>query len=108
MKLPADSIIAQSKIREYLLVPKSRNDKSKFLSSLGFTQNNWQELETAIRTIISENEVLSSEQTNYGIIFTVDGLLKGKGGNKSIITTIWITLHETKETRFVTLKPRRE
>jgi hypothetical protein len=37
-------IIEEQKITNYLLVWKAKNDKSKFLNDLGFTQESWQEL----------------------------------------------------------------
>ncbi len=44
--LPQDSIIAESKLTQYLLVPLPKDDKSKFLAQAGYTLDNWQQLET--------------------------------------------------------------
>ena len=49
-------IIDSAKITHYLLIPKEKNDKSKFLKEPGYTIENWQELEIDIRKIIIENE----------------------------------------------------
>jgi hypothetical protein len=35
-------IIDSAKITNYLLIPKDKNDKSKFLKELGYTLENWQ------------------------------------------------------------------
>jgi hypothetical protein len=51
-------IIESAKITHYLLVPKEKNDKSKFLNDLGYTLENWQELEEDIRRIVLENEAV--------------------------------------------------
>jgi hypothetical protein len=37
VKLPADVVIAQEKLRHYLLLPREENDKSKFLAMAGYT-----------------------------------------------------------------------
>ncbi len=55
MKLPDDVTIPSEKLTAYLLVPKAKNDKSKFLSLAGFTQENPDVLEVAIRALIREN-----------------------------------------------------
>lgn len=38
MKLPEQSVISPAKIKDYLLLPRTRNDKSKFLFELGFAK----------------------------------------------------------------------
>jgi hypothetical protein len=52
MKIPVDAIIPESKLTKYLLVSKSRNDKSRFLAQGGFTLKNWQKLKIAIQNLI--------------------------------------------------------
>lgn len=43
MNLLMEIIIEEQKILNYLLVPKEKNDKSKFLNNLGFTVQNFLE-----------------------------------------------------------------
>lgn len=45
MFLPADAVIAEAKLTQYLLVPLPKDDKSKFLQKAGYTLDNWQQLE---------------------------------------------------------------
>ena len=45
MKLSDDVRIAPEKLTQYLLTPKKRNDKSKWLAEAGYTLENWQKLE---------------------------------------------------------------
>ena len=52
MKLPYNSLIAHSKLKDYLLAPKKRNDKSKWLAQIGYNLENWQLLENDLRTQI--------------------------------------------------------
>ena len=48
MKIPGNLIIPEEKLTRYLLVPRIKDDKSKFLAQAGFTQNNPEDLLTAI------------------------------------------------------------
>lgn len=48
MKLPVDAIIAREKLTQYLLVPRQKNDKSRFLAQVGFTLQNPEALEEAV------------------------------------------------------------
>ena len=49
MKIPADAIIPVGKLVEYLLAPRPKNDKSRFLLRAGFGQSNPEALDAAIR-----------------------------------------------------------
>ncbi len=40
MKIPADALIPQAKLTNYLLVARTVDDKSKFLAQAGFTIEN--------------------------------------------------------------------
>jgi hypothetical protein len=57
VRIPEDLIIPDAKITDYLLVPKPRNDKSKFLAQAGFTQENSEALKLAIQTQALSTEV---------------------------------------------------
>jgi hypothetical protein len=41
MKLPADSVISERKLREYLLSRRIEDDKAGFLFLAGYTEENW-------------------------------------------------------------------
>lgn len=45
MRLPKDVTIPHDKLLRYLLLPREENDKSKFLTSAGYTLANWEVLE---------------------------------------------------------------
>ena len=49
MKLPANAIISEKKVKEYLLSYSKRNDKSKWLAKAGYDYENWKKLEQDIR-----------------------------------------------------------
>ena len=106
MKIPADAIIPAEKLTHYLLVPRQRNDKSKFLAQAGFSIDNPAALEQAIRDLVATNEAVQDRQDDYGTFYQVMGELVGPSGILSVIT-IWIARAVDGEIRFVTLKPAR-
>ena len=107
MKLPEDVVIPREKLTQYLLVPQVKNDKSKFLAQAGFTQDNPDALEAAIRRLIQEQDAVQDREDEYGTFYRVTGVLHGISKDLNVIT-IWI--HATKEHnyRFITLKPDKE
>lgn len=58
VKIPNNAIIPREKLTLYLLIPQRKNDKSGFLAQVGFTQENPDLLEQAIRKLIAENEAI--------------------------------------------------
>ena len=94
-------IIDQAKITQYFLIPKGKNDKSKFLNDLGYFLDNWQELETDIRKIVHENEAIFQKEAPFGgNLYEVKGVLR----NLEVIT-IWLLLENPTIFRFITLFP---
>jgi len=97
-------IIEEQKITNYLLVWKAKNDKSKFLNDLGFSQENWQELRNEIEKCVLENQASFQSSTPFGgDLYEVKAKLRNFG-----IVSIWL-LSESKNTfRFVTLYPNKK
>jgi hypothetical protein len=56
MKLSADALISESKLREYLLKRRIEDDKQAFFFVAGYTADNWRRLETDLRQHIEEAE----------------------------------------------------
>jgi hypothetical protein len=106
VRIPDDAIIPREKLTLYLLIPQRKNDKSVFLAQVGFTQENPDLLERAIRQLISENEAILDRQNEYGAFYRVQGDLHGPDGKLSTVT-VWIQLTNDNRFRFVTLKPTR-
>ncbi|MGL5795657.1 MAG: DUF6883 domain-containing protein [Waterburya sp.] len=71
MKIPTDAIISESKLTKYLLVFKPRNDKSQFLAQAGFSLDNWQALEIAIRQLNLTVEAFRDRTNEYGTFYNV-------------------------------------
>jgi hypothetical protein len=106
VRIPDDAIIPREKLTLYLLMPQRKNDKSVFLAQVGFTQENPDLLERAIRQLIMENEAILDRQNAYGTFYRVQGDLHGSDGKLSTVT-VWIQLTNDNRFRFVTLKPAR-
>ena len=107
MKIPPDAIIPRDKLTKYLLVFQPENDKSQFLAQAGFTQDNPDALDTAIRRLLDENEAVQDRKNIYGTFYRVSGALVGPSGTIAVIT-VWLLTATTDEYRFITLKPNKE
>ena len=108
MQIPNDAIISDEKLSRYLLVHKTRNDKSQFLAQAGFTAQNPESLRTAIRTLIESAEAVEDRTNEYGTFYEVKGELIGTNGKTLFVTTIWLRKQSDGEFQFVTLKPAKE
>lgn len=108
MKLPQDSIISEGKLRNYLLTPRTEDDKCAYLALAGYELSNWRRLEDDIRHLLAKYDADLSRQTSYGSLYTVRGSLAGPNGRTLNVVTIWITLDRDGLTRFVTLYPNKD
>lgn len=104
MYLDSNAIIPQAKLTQYLLVKLHKNDKSGYLAQAGYTIDNWRQLEQKLRQQLILPAIFD-QQTNFGTIYKIEGVLEGFNGINLNIATFWIIDRETKETRFVTLLP---
>jgi len=93
MKLPADSEIPLPKFLNYLLVPRSRADKSKFLAQAGYSTGNAQQLMSDIRSQILPLDATPAGVTKFGDFFEIRGVLRGPNGVSLRVKTIWIREH---------------
>jgi hypothetical protein len=108
MKIPSDAIIPVEKLTRYLLVFKPQDDKSKFLAQAGFTLDNPEDLEQAIRTLITTEPAIPDGTNEYGRFYRVEGQLQGNQARTLAVVTLWIQWHIDQKYRFVTLKPKKE
>ena len=101
MRIPKNKVeIEESKITDYLLVQKEKNDKSAFLNKLGYTLQNRNELINDIKEIVANNEAVLQRHTDFGDMYEVKGELKNFG-----VVTIWLLTLDTEKYRFITLFP---
>lgn len=107
MKLPENAIIPPDKIIRYLLVFREQNDKSQFLNRAGFSLDNPEKLEQAIRQLITEQAAEPDGEDEYGKYFRVEGSMIGPNGRIIEVVTVWMQRPAEDAYRFITLKPRR-
>ena len=101
MRVEGEIILDNRKITEYLLVWKAESDKSAFLANLGYSPDNWQELEQDIRQIIAEGEPIYSCPAPFGgDLYKVSGTLRNFG-----VVTIWLYTSVPLSWRFAILYP---
>ncbi len=105
MKLPDDTLIAQEKLRQYLLTLRKRNDKSQWLAQAGYTLENWQVLEKDLRNQILSVDAALTENTEYGQMYEIKRKLIGPNGKNLPVCTIWMTETATGNTKFITMYP---
>jgi hypothetical protein len=108
MKITTDAIIPARKLTHYLLIERDEDDTSQFLALAGFTLDNPQDLETAIRQLMANYPAVGDGSNSYGDFYRVEGDLIGVNGRILGVTTIWICLSDDEQFRFVTLKPGRK
>ncbi|MCO6452003.1 MAG: hypothetical protein J5I90_14565 [Caldilineales bacterium] len=106
MRLPADLVIPDDKLTQYLLAPRPRNDKSRFLERAGFTVRNHQLLANSIRQQATGNDAIIDRNDNYGTFYRVEGILVGPIAALAVVT-IWLQDAHSDVYRFITLKPLR-
>ena len=107
MLIPKDAIIAEEKIRDYLLVWQEVDDKSQFLALAGYSKEEYWELIRDIREQILPAEASFQYDRGYGPVFEHRGTLRGTNGVLLAIRTYWIR-NLSDEIRFVTLVPDKE
>ena len=108
MKLPnaENAIIPPEKLRDYLLSPTHPVGKFKavFFRSLGYTNENWQDLEAEIRSLLAQ-EASMEGQTEYGQKYEVRGAITGPSNRTANLVTAWIILNGEDTPRFITAHP---
>ncbi|HET6400568.1 MAG TPA: hypothetical protein VFH95_04135 [Candidatus Kapabacteria bacterium] len=102
--IPKDAIIAEEKIRDYLLVPQEKGDKSKFLALAGYSKANHWELLRDIREPLLPGEAEFQEHRHNEDVYRLPGILRGPNGVRLAVRTIW-AVNFFQEIRFITLLP---
>jgi hypothetical protein len=108
MKIPQDAFIPDAKLTRYLLISRSYDDKSKFLSQADFTLENSDELLMALRQIIQVGEAIEDRTDQYGVYYRVKGLLQGPNGISLKVITVWLHRSIDQKFQFITLVPDKE
>jgi len=94
MKLPnADRAVVEiEKLRDYCLStthPRGRHKARVFVTALGITANDVEELRDAILLAIATEEALPTERDEYGQRYVVDFSM-ARQGNEAVVRSSWI------------------
>ena len=104
MIIPVDAIIPEEKIRDYLLKPLLKADKSRYLELGGYSRGEYWELLRDIRDQLLPGEGVYQQTNEYGDFYELDGFLTCPNRRRLGVKTIWV--HEvTGRIRFATLFP---
>jgi hypothetical protein len=102
------AFVEPAKLRDYLLSsshPVGRF-KAKVFFALGYTPENWQELQSGLLDIARTGQTHPGQPSPYGVKYEVSGILKGPNGREAAIVTAWIVANGEDFARFVTAYPR--
>ena len=109
MKIPNSdrAIIETSKLTEYLLniEHKRGGTKAKLLIQCGYSQENWQQLETDIRDAHLSADVDVVKDTGYGMRYEISAYLSTPVGRPLLVRTVWQIDRGTDFPRLITLIP---
>lgn len=105
MILASNAFISPEKLTQYLLTPRKRNDKSRWLAQAGYRLENWRVLENDLRLQILSLDASPSELSIYGQTYEIKGKLIGPNGISLAVNTVWMTENATGVTKFITLYP---
>ena len=109
MKLPNASraIIDPAKLRDYLLSPAHPvgRFKAPFFVGLGYTQEQWQRLESDFRAQHLAQEAQPAATSPYGQKYEIRAMPTAAGGRSAEVVSVWIILAGEDAPRFVTAYP---
>jgi len=80
LRVPDDAVIPWDKLVRYLLVPRPRSDKSRFLAQAGFVADNPVDLLRAIRELAATSEAVADGENEYGVFLRVEALCQDPTG----------------------------
>ncbi len=108
MKLPQAecAVVDPAKIRDYLVSTEHPigRFKARFFRSLGYSTENWRELEGHLRKVAASCEAVELQGSPYGRKFEIRAKLHGPQRTAQV-TTIWIIRSGEDFPRFVTAYP---
>jgi hypothetical protein len=102
-----DAVIDSAKLRDYLLStahPLGRF-KARFFKALGFTPDQWPELESALRTQHLTQDAEAAGVVPDGRKFTIRAILVGPNGQSASVVSVWVVRTSESAPRFVTAYP---
>jgi hypothetical protein len=105
--IPQNAIIAVEKVRDYLLKPRAKDDKAKYLSQAGYERGQYSRLAHDLRNQLLPGEATLQDSNRFGEKYVLYGELKGPNGVTLPVRTIW-ERHNVIGWKFITLLPDKE
>lgn len=102
-----NAYVPESKLTGYLLSETHAigKAKAKYFRSLGYTENNVDQLKQDILMVAKSYGIKEKFETNFGLKYTVHGQLSTPNGSTVRITTVWVVEPPDDKPRFVTAYP---
>ena len=100
------ALIAEEKIRDYLLNPSHPVGGSKAVcfASIGYTMVNWQDLANDLLQVVQTSEDFIAKLSPFGVKYEVSGALGCPGHRPGLVVSVWI-VEENDPPRLVTAYP---
>jgi len=101
------AIIDLEKLRDYLLSHEHPHGrfKARFFNALGFRSDQWQELESVLRTQHLTQDAEAVPAAGDGQKFRIRATLVGPEGESAVVVSIWFIRPNETAPRFVTAFP---
>ena len=112
MKLPnsQNAAVSREKIVDYLLNPAHPDNggKAEFFMQLGFRREQWEILATALKNLVSIEEVTGAAESPHGNKYVIVGRIQSPSGRTPLVQAVWIVDKGLDAARLVTAYPRKE
>lgn len=95
------------KLRDYALNPEHNSGKYKavFFQQMGYTPENWQQLERDLRAQHLLQYASEGKPSPFGSKYIITAPLQGPNGVERQVTTVWIIRAGENFPRLVTIEP---
>ena len=109
MRLPnrESAYVPEPKLEGYLL-PETHpvgRAKARLLSDFGYDDTNAKSLEQALLAVAHEQPLAEVIESEYGVKYVIDGVLRTPSGSALRLRTVWIVDTADERPRFATAYP---
>ncbi|HUW99810.1 MAG: DUF6883 domain-containing protein [Phycisphaerae bacterium] len=112
MKMPGlvHAVVPKDKITSYLLSETHPTGRAKaiFFCGYGFAPGAWEELVEALVRHAASHEVAATEESRFGVKYTIEGPLETPDGRNPRVRVVWFVRKGEGAPRLVTAYPCKE
>lgn len=104
MRLPVGAVVADAKVRDYLLDRSNAQNggKAALFGQFGFVRDDWPVLALALSQHAVDNEVVAESVSAHGVKYVVRCNLDSPDGRNPCLTSVWIVDADGRIPRLVT------